>query len=60
MNDKTVTFSQAGNGMYNVMIQNRAGRVIVNKRGISRREAMFIIEQNVTDETEMEHGNTEQ
>lgn len=60
MNDKTVTFSQAGNGKYNVMIQNRAGRVIVNKRGVSRREAMFIIEQNVTDETEMEHGNTEQ
>ena len=50
MNDKTVTFSQAGDGKYNVLIQDKNGRVIVNKRGISRREAMFEIDQRVNEE----------
>ena len=50
MNDKTVTFSQAGDGKYNVLIQDKNGRVIVNKRGISRREAMFEIDQHVNEE----------
>lgn len=50
MNDKTVTFSQAGDGKYNVLIQDKNGRVIVNRRGISRREAMFEIDQHVNEE----------
>lgn len=60
MNEKTVTFSQAGNGQYNLMIQDKTGRVLLNKRGISRREAMFEIDRNVNEETEARHGNAEQ